>query len=815
MKQTIKDYVAASGLGTYVDGVSLKGDLPMAGLSNPCLVLSHRGLFLVATKVGMHGWHHQIQEGELRLEERLLGDQIHWNGNTYAIPRGSGDKVKHLVATARLGTVHRPPLPPQPPLRHVGAISAIAKTWLQTWLEPGETILVWLESADAHKFSEGPLPETSHYWHFLLTDRRSARVALSSVGDVAVHLLPPLALEVADGIRNPEVRCGSESWPASLNNAGLHREIANLPLHGPASRRYEIARLNKVLGSKKERHAATEMLASAYTGGEPRAGLALFLLDEQEDRRPPVSDWLAQLPNTDPEGLGLITFSELWQLDLDQQLLLLDTLLANEHLPKIWSLPFHRHVHEADLAREKEPFRQAALDIAFGAHLIQAGLAVEAGPLLERRLAELPSEELAELLPPHEEGARQTFRVRILELLLKIHRENRERHLALTQRLVTLQPLDRARLHILAEPSSSPASHMAQNVLALLQKGGLSRQPEKEAPPAEAPQPLEEEVCLNVLQHPLVREGGTLNRLQSALAKIEVPDRSALRDYCERLRQVRVPAVEALQSAVSDAALMMGVPGLEVYVSRGEKSIGLRSFEGKPPFLLVGGDHVDPDSDLFMSADEMRFAIGSEVAHIRFGHSRITASDVWAGAWDKGKTGVDMLLSLLPMFKSVDILNKFRKVVTKAQAGRIGKVLGAVGMAETAVTKIHETGLLNRGETPKQDLSPENAELLAAHRVFQLTADRAGLLLCDDPRAAIRAMFLVRSDTHAELPLLERHGLESFFSRRDEKGELFHADLAVRVAALLSFYLSDDYRTLRSAVSCEAVEITNLESRTT
>ena len=60
-------------------------------------------------------------------------------------------------------------------------------------------------------------------------------------------------------------------------------------------------------------------------------------------------------------------------------------------------------------------------------------------------------------------------------------------------------------------------------------------------------------------------------------------------------------------------------------------------------------------------------------------------------------------------------------------------------------------------------------------------------------------MLLVRPDHLDELAQAERDGIVVVLTERDEDGQMAHQDLAVRIAALISFYLSDDYARLRSA----------------
>jgi hypothetical protein len=83
---------------------------------------------------------------------------------------------------------------------------------------------------------------------------------------------------------------------------------------------------------------------------------------------------------------------------------------------------------------------------------------------------------------------------------------------------------------------------------------------------------------------------------------------------------------------------------------------------------------------------------------------------------------------------------------------------------------------------------------------MQLTADRAALLMSADPVSTVRAMCLVHSRLAAELMVAERVGLRSALSRRGPDGAPILPDLTIRIAALLAFYLSDEYTTLSQAL---------------
>jgi hypothetical protein len=98
-------------------------------------------------------------------------------------------------------------------------------------------------------------------------------------------------------------------------------------------------------------------------------------------------------------------------------------------------------------------------------------------------------------------------------------------------------------------------------------------------------------------------------------------------------------------------------------------------------------------------------------------------------------------------------------------------------------------------ETQSPALGQRNEELIAAHRLVQLTADRGGLVVAGDLAASLRAMLLTRADYRAVLDAAQEAGLFPALSARRTASPAF-ADLVVRVRALIAFYLSADFDAL-------------------
>jgi len=294
------------------------------------------------------------------------------------------------------------------------------------------------------------------------------------------------------------------------------------------------------------------------------------------------------------------------------------------------------------------------------------------------------------------------------------------------------------------------------------------------------------------LTHPLARgQNSLVAGAQKLIALSPEPDHVALKDYCEALDARQQPEAKR---ALDAARLAFTLPDLLAYVSRGKKSIGLRGYEGKPPYVLLGKEHLDPTSAYCMTETELAFAIGVEALHLRLGQARLTSNEVWAGAWSHTKGGVELVLGLLPLLKGLPLAVSVTKFLDKIPEPAVRRGLEALVRLEHRQRK----AAVDANDAPSA-LSHINEDLVAAHRVMQMSADRAGLVLSGDLRSSLRGMLLVRPDTRVLLDaLVERDLVTALLDSEIEPA--LQRDLIVRVVALLHFFGSDDYRALRRAL---------------
>lgn len=841
----INDTVQALALGEIRRSVALDGELPYpsGGSAPPTLVQTDHGVWLLAQAHGRDPLQRNLSTNPtLRLESRLLGDRLHLDGLSFGIPLGRSADVKAAIGAGRIYSEHPVEGLAQPPTGlFIEAATAIEDAWLHANIAEDEQVLAWLETSESRSVPSEIIEAQTAPIRYLLTERRALLVALSEVGDKQVLELPAKALDVEDGGGRRSVRCSHHMWASTRTNGERFRALSKIQAKSRAERLRRVARANH--GSHPTQAMALLQAIGGDLGPSDRVIIALRALSldpEYELDEAGILQDLQTLESEDETGSDLVDRLAAWTVSGTALLPLVR--LGVDHNPEQaeWYLPLHRSAHQAAL---ESPAEAAAADLALSEHLLLAKRQEEALVLLEDRFASLPDEQLSDLLPPEDADltagqAGQALRIRTLELLAAA-RGTEEEDVATLAELARLQPLVQARIQSLIESADRVDAHAglaarAQQVLDL-HKSCQAEDTDSGLVPR--PTALSSDQ-LSALQHPLARSEGTLGWLQSWLAKQRRPDQTTIKNYCERLSPKRH---QAAVSAVNVASLGLGMPGVEAYISHGTLAHGLRAYDHEPSYLLIGGAHLYEEDGDYLNPAELRFAVGAEVAHICYKHARVTSGEVWDGTVHKLGSALDIAATALtfgsyaPVGKVLDstathrllssifnatTLSRIYKTgegakaittvggdVTKALAkgsDSIGAAKTLSSAAGTAMDKVRAFG--GATGTERGSLGVDEQKLIAAHRVMQLTADRAGLVLAGDIRASVRAVFLTSTRYLPELAIAEEHGLGDALKRRDPEGQMLHQELAIRIGALIRFYLEEDYVQMRAQLRSEAPE---------
>ncbi len=710
----------------------------------------------------VHLAEHSFSLARSRLRDAL---ELIATGRLLAAAAAAGRATRQFDADSRLVT--KPEL-----------VESAALRWL---LEEEETLLAWLPTSLSLAGQSSALGRWRADAWFLMTEQRTLLVALSRTGDVESVELPQTELE----IRGKDIQCGSLQWTS--------RELESFQLLQTAcvltgtERLLEVARqLWIAKPSSPEKALVYSWLQKACKS--PAARL--------------LSDWLRLVPDDHSRDQSLIAAAETagelgelwqrWQLPVSAGRALLSR-LPREARYEVLARELSGVLWETQRAKADTPVTSTQADLDHAELLLAYGATAQATPILTARRAQLPELSLADIELPSglDPSPLRNLRQRLEKLAGRAQQDTHAKTQT-WQRLVALDPLNPSWLQQLADSGEQPVAERARLALEVLH---APTQDVASRANLGMPHALTDEF-LSALPHPMVAEHRQLlSKVQAAIAKIQTPDFDTLKLYCERITRNDSEVV----SAVDAAATLLSLGHVDVYISRGHDDVGCRAFKNQPnkgqsAFLLLGGQHVDTESRYFMNPTQLRFVVASELAHVRFEHTRVAPKDVLSGVWDKGKQGLDIALSVLPILKGIGLASRIGMVTTKLSLPQLGRAMTAARALTRAVDKAQ-----GKTDDQRSDISTANEELILAHRLMQLSADRAGLLCCQDFRAAVAALVISRSDyvrAATELPTLG--ALKAIKKQRHGHGEAYD-DLLTRLGELTSFYISDNYELLRAA----------------
>ncbi len=472
-------------------------------------------------------------------------------------------------------------------------------------------------------------------------------------------------------------------------------------------------------------------------------------------------------------------WTEDWQLSSDEQFQIIQLFLeyANDTQAIAQLLPTHRKVREYFMKKNKDLYEQAFFDLGFSRHLIAAGELEEAQTLIQYRLKNLPDETIWDLLPADDTNldnlSGQYLRINYLKLLKKLSTGNEK--IKVIENIAQLQPLN---LEHFEEIRHQPKFGEVYQFLA-------KNQWEEKPLNLDFKQKSDEKIIKKV-EHPLSSQNKLVSKIQKWLADDEKGDYHTIKQYAENLTAEKYPEQKQI---IDTIAAFLRFEQINGYISYGQKSAEFTAFDDKIPFLLIGADFLDTQHPLYLNANEFSFLAGVECANLFLGYSYITSSDLWKGATQKGLWAVDTLLSVIPFTGTLGTALKNASKMEKI--GKWAVQMEKLGQwASTGIGVVKSSFSVIEKVTQKQE---RQVELLLQSRLMQINADRIGLLINGDIGSALWAILKIHEKFTEIKPRIEKNGWINFLSETNSDGELKQRDLSLRIAALISFYLSDDF----------------------
>ena len=701
--------------------------------------------------------------------------------------------------------------------RYIEDIELKHKIWFYNQRKENEILLAFLNISNIKQIpGETEIDNKLLTWKYLLTSENSILLALNDENKIEkFYDLSGHKMKVKKSITKANIEIGKYHWNSNITNSRFYSEINNYIDKTSEQKIYEFAKLNWLYNVKKtEDDILTISLLNELRNrrNNPFDELSLLFVEFSKVKKEKIIEKYSEdekltvltsnIFKDEKVEQEIIFWQDEWQLSVKNQITILRLFLASAENPEQLSkiLPFHSEVRKKFLKYEKDAINHIIFDIEYCKHLIKCEQKEDAKKILNKLLKKLPDETLSDILPPPtidltSDASGQILRVSILELLSEA--QEKQKSVETLLQIAKLQPLSKKRLDDLLAVAPEEIKEKLQTVRNLLEPEVLGTA--EDAYEKVKFQKLKETDINQQLKHPATRNGALFGSIQNWIAKVKIPDYTVIKSYSELLTPKNYPEISNI---ITDIKVALGLENIETYIARGDKSIGVTSFEGTPSFLIIGSKHLDSESPYYLNHSELEYAIGLELAHLYFKHSRITSTDIWRGAMDKGTWVIDAVLSVIPFIGTIgSALSKISKLNSVALfLQKTNKLQPITSKSKNIFSTTMQAVNVFQNVAQKDSEKERKQELIALSRILMLTADRAGLLLTGDLKSAIRSIFITSKTYINEFQIADRYGINEFLLKKNEKDLYKHHDLAIRFASLFAFYISDEYKNLRSII---------------
>jgi hypothetical protein len=294
---------------------------------------------------------------------------------------------------------------------------------------------------------------------------------------------------------------------------------------------------------------------------------------------------------------------------------------------------------------------------------------------------------------------------------------------------------------------------------------------------------------LEEASHPQGRDKSAI--MQRWLGKMTYTQRdiTEIKRHCQRLEEKDWPEH---RRALGEVAGLLGMATPTCYISRGATGIEAHR-DGADFALLLGAEHLSTDSARHLGLAHFCFAVATQLTHVRAGHLVLTRQEFWTNLANASWEALSVLLNFLPLGPLTEKATSV--LLAKVEAKALRALIEAAGKHAPGATRRVLTEVLKPPAPVSRDTLMREHLTSFAHGE-RYSADRIGLLACDDLEAAVEAIF--RLHAVEELPTARAHGLAAALARQGADGQPRYRELALRLGEIFKFALSDEYEALRA-----------------
>lgn len=234
---------------------------------------------------------------------------------------------------------------------------------------------------------------------------------------------------------------------------------------------------------------------------------------------------------------------------------------------------------------------------------------------------------------------------------------------------------------------------------------------------------------------------------------------------------------------------------VDVYVLANRNQGIISNDDGDSKYIIIDAELLDTDNKNYMNGSELLFEMAREFASLNLGLSRLTCHPQWRNYSVNGVHSQDVisLFAPEPNFIAPEIIRYTRFL-------NYGKLLSTVNYfnfeiddTNVAADMLEQTisAVRYAGESPD---NLKETEYAALSQLTALIADRAGLLVSGNIVSTIKAIIHNDSQLKGGADFCENDTVAAMACSRAADGRPINYDFAMRLSALISFYISEDYK---------------------
>ena len=234
---------------------------------------------------------------------------------------------------------------------------------------------------------------------------------------------------------------------------------------------------------------------------------------------------------------------------------------------------------------------------------------------------------------------------------------------------------------------------------------------------------------------------------------------------------------------------------------KGEKSVGVTSYNAAKPFIAVGFSHLDVDTERYLSPNELFFALAREMANIKSGFTKVLSDKLFRDFFNSGAMNIDKISTYIPapsfISKNTDYYDKYRFASNVFCGYPLWESFESTDK-QILVSLEKKLSIIHYKPSTPADLKV--CEYAAVSRLMCHYADRLGLLFAGNIVTATNAIIKTDVDFVDLLELTKAMSVTEIACAKNTDGGMLHADFALRIEDLISFYLSDSFAALSKQI---------------